>query len=190
VEATLAEPKCFPLQKNRTASPHPKSALGGGRLIHSKGARTSAGQILLGPSPRPFPPLQRAGRSQIPGLGVIPIWPASCSRVGPPRRPTSRSIPRGPRPALPAPGPADPAACIPALLASAIGAAAGGSPVRRTSASWWQPEGAHCLLLAPGLRCGAVCGLPGVRECMPWRLPADPTATPRQPNRPIAPRKR
>jgi hypothetical protein len=70
MEATLAEPKCFPLQKNRTASPHPKSALGGGRLIHSKGARTSAGQILLGPSPRPFPPLQRAGRSQTdPGPG-------------------------------------------------------------------------------------------------------------------------
>jgi hypothetical protein len=27
VEAALAEPKCFPLKKNRTASPHPKTAL-------------------------------------------------------------------------------------------------------------------------------------------------------------------
>jgi hypothetical protein len=27
VEAALAEPKCFPLQKKRTASPHPKTAL-------------------------------------------------------------------------------------------------------------------------------------------------------------------
>jgi hypothetical protein len=27
VEAALAEPRCFPLKKNRTASPHPKTAL-------------------------------------------------------------------------------------------------------------------------------------------------------------------
>jgi hypothetical protein len=65
------------------------------------------------------------------------------------------------------------------------------SPVRRPSASWWQPEGAHCLLIAPGLRCGAGCV--ACRVCVsacPWRLPADPTATPRQPNRPITPWKR
>jgi hypothetical protein len=31
VEAALAEPRCFPLKKNRTASPHPKTALLHGR---------------------------------------------------------------------------------------------------------------------------------------------------------------
>ena len=117
--------------------------------------------------------------SEVPGLGGASIWPASCSRVGPPRRPTSRSIPRGPRPALPAPGPTDPTARIPALLATAIGAAAEGGPVRRPSASWWQPEGAHCLLLAPNLRCGTACGLPGVRECMPMATTGRPNRYPK-----------
>jgi hypothetical protein len=123
----------------------------------------SLDQILLGPSPRPF----LLGSEEVLGLGGASICPAAWPRVGPPRRPTSASIPRGPRPALPAPGPADPTARIPALLVTAIGAAAEGGPVRRPSASWWQPEGAHCLLLAPVLRCGTACGLPGVRECMP-----------------------
>jgi hypothetical protein len=86
----------------------------------------------------------------------------------------------------------DPTARIPALLAAVIGAAAEGGPVRRPSASWWQPgEGAHCLLLAPNLRRGTA--YVACRVCAsacPWRLPADPTGTPRQPNRPITPRKR
>jgi hypothetical protein len=45
------------------------------------------------------------------------------------------------------------------------------------------PGGAHCLLLAPGLRCGTgtVCGarLPGVRECMPM------ATTSYQPTQPV-----
>jgi hypothetical protein len=116
---------------------------------------------------------------EVPGLGVASICPAGYSRVGPPRLPASGSISRGPRPALPAPGPADPTARIPALLVTAIGAAAEGSPVRRPSASWWQPEGAHCLLLAPGLRCETVCGLTGVRECMPMATTGRPNRYPK-----------
>ena len=135
----------------------------------------SLDQILLGPSPRPF----LLGSEEVLGLGVSPICPASYSRVGPPRLPTSASIPRGPRPALPAPGPADPTARILALLVTAIGAAAEGGPVRRPSASWWQPEGAHYLLLAPNLRCGTACGLPGVRECMPMATTGRPNRYPK-----------
>ena len=119
------------------------------------------------------------GTEEVLGLGVSPICPAPRARVGPPRLPTSASIPRGPRPALPAPGPTDPTARIPALLATAIGAAAEGGPVRRPSASWWQPEGAHCLLLAPNLRCGTACGLPGVRECMPMAATGRPNRYPK-----------
>jgi hypothetical protein len=115
----------------------------------------SLDQILLGPSPRPF----SESSEEVLGLGVSPICPASYSRVGPPRLPTSASIPRGPRPALPAPGPADPTARILAVLVTATGAAAEGGPVRRPSASCWKPEGAHYLLLAPNLRCGTACGL-------------------------------
>ena len=135
----------------------------------------SLDQILLGPSPRPF----SENSEEVLGLGVSPICPASYSRVGPPRLPTSASIPRGPRPALPAPGPADPTARILALLVTAIGAAAEGGPVRRPSASWWQPEGAHYLLLAPNLRCGTACGLPGVRECMPMAATGRPNRYPK-----------
>ena len=119
------------------------------------------------------------GIEEVLGLGVSPICPAPRARVGPPRLPTSASIPRGPRPALPAPGPTDPTARIPALLATAIGAAAEGGPVRRPSASWWQPEGAHYLLLAPNLRCGTACGLPGVRECMPMATTGRPNRYPK-----------
>jgi hypothetical protein len=75
-------------------------------------------------------------------------------------------------------------------LTTAIGATAEDNPVRRPSASWWQLEGAHCLLLAPDLRCVA-CRVVCVSAC-PWpRLPpSDPTATPRQANRPITCRRR
>jgi hypothetical protein len=123
---------------------------------------------------------------EAPGLGVASICPACYPRVWPPRLPTSRSISRGPSPALPAPGPADPTARISALLVTAIGTAADGRPVRRPSATWRQPEGAHCILLAPGLRCFAVCGLPSVRECMPMATTGRPNRYPtRQPNRQI-----
>jgi hypothetical protein len=132
--------------------------------------RHMALEILIGSAASPAHPRGE----EVLGLGEDSIWPACYPRVGPPRRPTSVSIPRGSRPALPALGPADPTARIPASLVNAIGAAAEGSSVRRPSASWWQPEGAHCLLLAPSLWCVTACGLPGVRECMPMATTGRP----------------
>jgi hypothetical protein len=74
-----------------------------------------------------------------------------------------REVGRSPLPARLA----DPTGSIATSLATAIGATAEDNLVRRPSASWWQLEGDHCLLLAPDLR-PAVRGLPGgVRECMP-----------------------
>jgi hypothetical protein len=123
---------------------------------------------------------------EVPGMGVASICTASCTpawgRLA--SRARSGSISRGPRPALPAPGLADPTARIPALLVTAIGAAAEDSPVRRPSA---------CILVAAGGRslssassgpavCDCVwlpCGLPGVRECMPMAITGRPSRYPK-----------
>jgi hypothetical protein len=48
VEAALAEPRCFPLKKkNRTASPHPKTALQRGTLRAVRSTSLRATQLAL-----------------------------------------------------------------------------------------------------------------------------------------------
>jgi hypothetical protein len=74
----------------------------------------------------------------------------------------SREVGRSPLPTRPA----GPTGSTATSLATAIGATAGDKHVRRPSASWWQLEVAHCLLLAPDLRCVACRVVCGVRECM------------------------
>ena len=111
------------------------------------------------------------------GAGTVPSWIMPWSRAQ--STAPSREVGRSPLPTRPA----DPTGSTATSLATAIGATAGDNHVRRPSASWWQLEGAHCLLLAPDLRCVA-CRVVCVSAC-PWPRPppSDPTATPRQPNR-------
>ena len=130
-------------------------------------------------SPRPnAPPRDRAL-----DLGPRPVRRGGCPHVDfalvPGSTAPPREVGRSPLPTRPA----DPTGSTATSLATAIGATAGDNHVRRPSASWWQLEGAHCLLLAPDLRCVA-CRVVCMSAC-PWPRPppSDPTATPRQPNR-------
>ena len=126
---------------------------------------------------------QQPPRERALGLGLRPVRRGGCPHVDfalvPGATAPSREVGRSPLPTRPA----DPTGSTATSLATAIGATAGDNHVRRPSASWWQLEGAHCLLLAPDLRCVA-CRVVCVSAC-PWPRPppSDPTATPRQPNR-------
>jgi hypothetical protein len=85
VEAALAEPECFPLKKNRTASPHPKTALLAGERQLAVTTRPLAGDLL----PALHACLCRPGNGWIGEAhrGVIShpaseSGPAHCNRAG------------------------------------------------------------------------------------------------------------
>jgi hypothetical protein len=164
-----------PTQSKHSGTPIDRSA-----LPSLKQERVSLDQILLGPSPRPF----LLCGEEVLGLGVSSICPAPRARVGPPRLPASASIPRGPRPALPAPR----VACRPHRPHSCLA----GHCYRRISQRSSRAE-AKCILMAaggralssasPGLRSVGLCVACRVSAC-PWRLPADPAATPSKATKP------